>query len=147
MSSFRPGGSKMSSSWQKTVHNLRPLCEFDTLGDWFRGRMLTTSPQTSDIEASGISVNSRDMKSTESKPKAIRTNFLQRFTPLGIHSNPPQVFRLWLWTCCCDSDDFTVVQSFNKDHYCPGKSYLASEEVSLLFRKKRKPFSLSPDNL
>ena len=39
ISSFRPGGSKMSSSCQESVHNLRPLCEFDTLGDWFWGRI------------------------------------------------------------------------------------------------------------
>ena len=35
-SSFRPGGSKMSSSCQNSVHN-STLCVFDTLGDWFRG--------------------------------------------------------------------------------------------------------------
>ena len=73
-------------------------------------------PQTSDIESSGILLNSRDMTSTKSKPKAIRTNFLLRLTPLGIHSNPPQIVRLSLWTSCCDSDDFTVVKSFTKDH-------------------------------
>ena len=39
MSSFWPGGLKMSSSCQKNCSQLHPLCEFDTLGDWFRGRI------------------------------------------------------------------------------------------------------------
>ena len=33
-----PEGSKMSSSCQKSVHN-STLYDFDTLGDWFRGRI------------------------------------------------------------------------------------------------------------
>ena len=66
MSSLWPGGLKMSSSCQKSVHS-STLCEFDTLGDWFGGRIarvivctwlriLTLYPVNSKADFSAVSV-------------------------------------------------------------------------------------------
>ena len=61
--SFRPGGSKMSSSCQKIRSQLRPLCEFDKLGDCFRGRIARV--MSARLESS----NSKAVFSVASRPR------------------------------------------------------------------------------